>query len=122
MKILIYTDNHFCEKFSIVQKMGNKYTQRLENQIKSINWVEDLARKNHYDMVICAGDFFDKPNLTQQEITALNDINWYPQAEHYFLVGNHESEENDLHYNSAEVLSSDREGFWTISKPYYEGG
>lgn len=122
MKILIYTDNHFCEQFSIITKMGDKYSQRLENQIKSLNWVEDLARKNNCDMVICAGDFFDKPNLTQQEITALNEINWYPQAEHYFLVGNHESEENDLHYNSAEVLAGDREGFWTISKPYYEGG
>ena len=117
MKILIYTDPHFCEKFSIVTKMGDKFTQRLENQIKSINWVEDLARKNHYDMVICAGDFFDKPNLTQQEITALNEINWYPESEHFFLVGNHESEEADLHYNSTEVLSGDRECFWTISEP-----
>ena len=71
MKILIYTDPHFCEKFSIVTKMGDKFTQRLENQIKSINWVERLAEKEGCSMVICAGDFFDKPSLTPDEITAL---------------------------------------------------
>ena len=117
MKILIYTDNHFCEKSSIISKIGDKYTQRLENQIKSLNWAENLAYKNGCSMVICAGDFFDKPNLTQQELTALNEIQWSSDIEHFFLVGNHESEETDLHYSSAEALSGDREGFWTISKP-----
>lgn len=37
MKILLYTDNHFCEKSSIINKYGEKYTYRLENQLKSIN-------------------------------------------------------------------------------------
>ena len=62
MKIMIYSDNHFCEKFSIISKMGNKYTLRLENQIKSLNWAEDLAYHRGCQYVICAGDFFDKPN------------------------------------------------------------
>ena len=57
MKILIYTDNHFCEKFSIITKMGDKFTQRLENQIKSINWAEDLAYKNGCQYVICINCF-----------------------------------------------------------------
>ena len=63
MKIIIYSDNHFCEKFSIINKMSDKYTTRLENQIKSINWVEELAYKKGCQYVICAGDFFDKPNI-----------------------------------------------------------
>lgn len=37
MKILIYADNHFCETSSIIRSYGDKYTLRLENQIKSIN-------------------------------------------------------------------------------------
>ena len=51
MKVLIYTDPHFCEKFSIITKMGDKYTTRLENQIKSINWAEDLAYKKDANML-----------------------------------------------------------------------
>ena len=117
MKIIIYSDNHFCEKFSIINKMGDKYTTRLENQIKSINWVEDLAYKNGCQYVICAGDFFDKPNLTQQELTAINEIKFAPTCAHYFLVGNHESEENDLHYNSTEVLQQDRKDNFIIAEP-----
>lgn len=117
MRILIYTDPHFCEKFSIVTKMGDKYTTRLENQIKSLNWVEDLAREKGCECVICAGDFFDKPNLTQQEITAVNEIRFAPACEHYFLVGNHESEENDLHYNSTEILQQDRKDNFIVAEP-----
>jgi len=117
MKVLIYTDTHFCEKYSIVNKMSDKYTQRLENVIKSINWAEDLAYKKGCQYVICAGDFFDKPNLTQQEITALNEILWAPCCAHYFLVGNHESEENDLHYNSTEVLQQDNKNNFIIAEP-----
>ena len=117
MKILLYTDNHFCEKASIINKLGTKYTLRLENQINSINWAEELAHKNGCQYVICAGDFFDKPNLTQQEITALNDIRWAPFCAHYFLVGNHESEENDLHYNSTQALQLDRNDHFIISEP-----
>lgn len=117
MKILIYTDTHFCEKYSIVNKMGDKYTQRLENVIKSINWAEDLAYKKGCQYVICAGDFFDKPNLTQQEITAINEIKFAPMCAHFFLVGNHESEENDLHYNSTEILQQDRRDNFIVAEP-----
>jgi len=115
MKILIYTDNHFCEKASIVNKFGTNYTTRLENQIASINWAEDLAYKNGCQYVICAGDFFDKPNLTQDEITALRELRWAPLCAHYFLVGNHESEELDLRYSSTKALEDTNR--FIISEP-----
>lgn len=115
MKILFYTDPHFCEKYSIIDKQGKKYTLRLENQIESINWVENLAEEKGCQYIICAGDFFDKAQLTDQELTALQDIHWAPLCAHYFLVGNHESEENDLHFNSAKALEGkDR---FIISEP-----
>ena len=104
MRLLIYTDNHFCERFSLVNKFGSKYSQRLENQIESINWLEELASNKNCQYIICAGDFFDKPQLTDQELTALRDIKWAESAVHYFLVGNHESEEGDLKYNSTKAL------------------
>ncbi|MBP5468354.1 MAG: metallophosphoesterase [Candidatus Riflebacteria bacterium] len=114
MKILIFTDNHFCEKASIITKMGKFYSLRLENQIESINWVERLAEKEGCNMVICAGDFFDKPSLTPDEITALQDISW-ADIEHYFLVGNHESDEADLRYSSTKAL--EQPGFEVVNKP-----
>ena len=115
MRIAIATDNHFCERSSILTKYGTKYSLRLENQLASINWVEQLAKTENCDMIVCLGDFFDKPQLTDQEITALQDINWAEDIPHYFLVGNHESEENDLQYSSTKVLEGNNR--YIIDKP-----
>lgn len=103
MKILCYADPHFSEKSSIITKYGTRYTIRLENQIKSLNWVETTALQKECDMIICLGDFFDHAQLTDQELTALNDIQW-ANIPHFFIVGNHESEENDLQYSSTMAL------------------
>ena len=105
-KILVFADNHFCERVSIVNKFGLKYSVRLENQIATMNWIADLANSRAVNAVVCLGDFFDKPQLTDQELTALNEIKW-AAAPHYFLVGNHESEENDLQYSSTKALESE---------------
>jgi DNA repair exonuclease SbcCD nuclease subunit len=115
MRILVFTDNHFCERSSILTKYGTKYSVRLENQIESINWVEQIAKNKNCKMVVCLGDFFDKPQLTDQEITALRDIKWADNIPHYFLIGNHESEENDLQYSSTKALES--ENRFIIDKP-----
>ena len=64
-------------------------------------------------MVICAGDFFDKPGLTPDEITALQDIEW-ADITHHFLVGNHESDEADLRYSSTKAL--EQPGFFIEDK------
>ena len=104
MRILMFTDNHFSEKSSIVTKYGTNFTLRLENQIKSLNWVERLAHEKECDLVVCLGDFFDHAHLTDQELTALDHILWN-SLDHYFLVGNHESEENDLQYSSTMALA-----------------
>lgn len=102
-KILIFTDNHFSTNSSIIRSNGEKYSTRLENQIKSLNWVNQLAIEENCDQMICLGDFFDSPNLTSQEVSALKEVKWnnIPKT---FLVGNHEMGSNDLIYNSADVL------------------
>ena len=105
MRICVFADNHFCESSSIIRSQGKKYSSRLENQIQSINWVEELATKECCDMVICLGDFFDKPTLSDQELTALKDIKWN-DLPHYIIVGNHESSVNGLSYNSTKALES----------------
>ena len=114
MRFLIYTDVHFCETSSIVRSIGDKYSTRLENLIKSINWAECQAIRNHCDEVICLGDFFNKPDLNSRELTALQEICWsaYP---HTFLVGNHDACDKSLFYNSVTALKNN--GFKIVTSP-----
>lgn len=85
MKYLIISDNHFCTTSSVITKRGEKYSTRLENQMKSLEWV------NSFNLpVIHLGDFFDKEVLNAEEISCLKEIkekvdfsNWI------FLQGNH---------------------------------
>lgn len=114
MKILLYSDNHFCSYSSIIRERGKTFSLRLENQIQSLNWVERLSEENGCDMEICLGDFFDKETLNSEEISALRSVNWNKKEKH-FIVGNHEMGSSDLTYNSTNVLSS----IGTVhSKPY----
>ena len=82
MKLLVYGDPHWCQYSSIVRKQGEKYSVRLENLIKSINWVESTATEQGCECIINLGDFFDKSELNAEEITALNDVKW---KAHLFL-------------------------------------
>ena len=118
MKLLIYSDPHFCANSSLIKSRGSKYSTRLENQIQTLNWIEEIAIKEKCDKIICLGDFFDKPDLTSEELTAINDVNW-STVPHTFLVGNHEMGSQDLVYNSANVLSKIGS---IITKPEIEVG
>lgn len=105
MKILMYTDNHFSRATSTLNKIGKDFSERLENQIESLNWTERLAKEKGCDMIICLGDFFDKPTLNDEEVSALSAIEW-SSIKHYFLVGNHESTISDLKFSTTKVLES----------------
>lgn len=115
MKILIYSDVHWCEYSSIVRKRGEKYSQRLENLIKSVNWAENLAVEQSCQFIVCNGDFFDSSSLNHSEITALNEIKWAPM-DHYMIVGNHEMGTHDLSSSSAHLFAMNNE-LMVINKP-----
>lgn len=114
MKVLIYSDVHFSQDSSIVRSMGEKYSTRLEYLVKSLNWAEELAEKEHCEAVFNLGDMFDKPTLNAMELTALKDIKWADML-HFILVGNHDSNINSLEYSSSEVLAK-IPNFYIISK------
>ena len=109
MKILIYGDCHFSTYSSIVRRRGERYSERLNNLIQSINWAENLGNEMNVDSVVCLGDFFDAPNLTAEEITALGDIVWC-NAPHSFLVGNHEVGRKDMTTSSAHIFLGTDDG------------
>ena len=103
MKILVVGDVHWSQYSSILRKRGNKYSYRLENLIKSINWVEELAIKSDCEIIVYLGDFFDRPDINSEELSALKEILW-ANMPHYFLVGNHEIGRQDLFYNSTNIF------------------
>jgi hypothetical protein len=103
MKICIVGDVHFSQYSSILRQRGKTFSIRLENLISSINWAEDMPKKLA-DKVIYLGDFFDRPDLNSEEITALNNIKWN-NLPHSLIVGNHESDIASLIYNSTRVFS-----------------
>lgn len=85
MTYLVVADNHFCTTSSVITKRGEKYSTRLENQIKSLEWVDSFHLP-----VIHLGDFFDKEVLTAEEITCLKEIREKVDFSHWtFLQGNH---------------------------------
>ena len=104
MKILLFADLHMCPQASIINKWGTKYPKRLENCIESVNWLERKAEELGCEYIISLGDFFDKPDLTSETITACNEIKW-ADIMHYHLVGNHDASNSSLTFNSVNCLA-----------------
>jgi DNA repair exonuclease SbcCD nuclease subunit len=96
-----------CPQASIINKWGTKYPKRLENCIETVNWLERKAEELGCDYIISLGDFFDKPDLTSETITACNAIEW-SSIKHYHIVGNHDASNSSLMFNSVNMLNADR--------------
>lgn len=107
MRILIFADLHMCPRASIINKWGTKYSARLENCITTVNWLERLAEDKNCDYIMNLGDFFDRPDLTSDTITACNDIEW-SNIMHYSIVGNHDASTSSLLFNSVNSFLGDR--------------
>lgn len=84
MKFLIISDNHFIERSSVIMGRGERFSDRLENQIKSLKWAHSFGLP-----VIHLGDFFDRNFITAEESMALEEIDSLMNG-WIFLRGNHE--------------------------------
>ena len=104
MLIGVVGDVHWCTYASIIRSRGEEFSTKLENSIKSVNFAED--RLSGCDIVVYAGDFFDRADITAEELSALRKIKWNDK-DHFFLVGNHEASGNSLYYTTANALSGD---------------
>lgn len=104
MKICLFSDVHWSQYSSIVRSRGEKYSTRLEHLIDSMNYMERYAEEQECTVFVCLGDFFDKPVLNSEEITALKEVAW-SNYRHYFIVGNHEMASSNLSINSANLFS-----------------
>ena len=114
MKYLLFTDVHWSLNTSIVRSKGQTYSTRLELLVKSLNWVNELAVEKNCDAMVCLGDFFDKSQITADEITPLRDIKWNKLPTTY-LVGNHESNVASLDFSTVDMFRNKRVKI--VSKP-----
>lgn len=103
MRLFIYADPHWSSYSSILRSRGIKYSTRLENLIKTLNWIEAEAMSRNCDVIVCLGDFFDKSELNSEEITALQEIMW-ADIPHWFIVGNHEMGRSTLEHSSSHLF------------------
>jgi DNA repair exonuclease SbcCD nuclease subunit len=104
-----------CPRASIINKWGTKYPSRLENCIETVNWLERKAEELGCDYIINLGDFFDKPDLTSETITACNEIKW-SNIMHYHLVGNHDASNSSLFFNSVNCITGNNH--MVITEPH----
>lgn len=85
MKYAIIADNHFCLSSSVIQKHGDNFSTRLENQKDSLEWVASLGLP-----VIHLGDFFDKDLLCAEEVSCFKELTEEVDMKDWiFLEGNH---------------------------------
>lgn len=103
MKIGICGDVHWSAYSSIVRSRGDKYSTRLENLIKSVNWFEKITEEKNCVSNIYLGDFFDRDQLIGEEISALQEIKWNDNSK-VFLVGNHEMSRSTLEFSSSHLF------------------
>lgn len=116
MKIAIFSDVHWSTYSSLVRSRGDEFSFRLEQLIRGMDWVNRLAVEQGCSAMICAGDFMDKAQLTDEEITALKRIRWN-SLECIFLCGNHESSVSDLRYSSLKAVESTDPMHKVLSEP-----
>lgn len=115
MKICVCGDVHWNQYTSILRKRCETHSLRLENLIKSVNWVEETAIKTGCDFIVMLGDFFDSAHLNAEEISALQHIQW-SNLSHVFITGNHETNVSNLDYSSADLFNLCRNAK-VVSKP-----
>ena len=114
MKIGIVGDVHWCTYSSILRQRGEVFSWRLLNLIKSVNFAE--SKTKDCDFIVYLGDFFDRADITAEELSALRNVIWN-EREHFFLVGNHETASSNLFNNTAKVLGMLH--FDVISNPWF---
>lgn len=104
-KYLIYSDVHFSTYSSILRSRGQKYSTRLHNLIDSVSWAEHLADEQDCDAVINLGDFFDRPDIESEVITALQDV-YFCNKPHIIVTGNHDANISNLEFSSVQLFKS----------------
>lgn len=108
MKIGIYSDPHITKKLHIIDNKWN------ESILDTFNSMYKKFKDYDVDLVVCGGDFFDKPVLEAKHVFLLSnimDILSMYKFNTYFLLGNHEIESSDhnilsclSNYNKVKVI------------------
>lgn len=104
-KIAVYTDLHIGTYGSVLRSRGFRFSYKIENGQKTLEWVNKVAKEKGVVDIYCLGDLLDRADLNAEEITAIRELDI---SHHKFLVGNHEALSNDLFFNSTNVLKGSK--------------
>ena len=64
-----------------------------------------MSKEKNCDLEVCLGDFCDRSDLTDEEISALREIKWN-DIKKYFVVGNHESSQHELTFTTMQAIDN----------------
>ena len=64
-----------------------------------------MSKEKNCDLEVCLGDFCDRSDLTDEEISALREIKWN-DIKKYFVVGNHESAQHELTFTTMQAIDN----------------
>ena len=73
-----------------------------------------MSKEKNCDLEVCLGDFCDRSDLTDEEISALREIKWN-DIKKYFVVGNHESSQHELTFTTMQAI--DNSNISIINRP-----
>ena len=73
-----------------------------------------MSKEKNCDLEVCLGDFCDRSDLTDEEISALREIKWN-DIKKYFVVGNHESAQHELTFTTMQAI--DNSNISIINRP-----
>lgn len=114
-RFLLYTDLHLSTSSSIIpnkENIDDLYSCRLKHTLDTLNYINELKDKYKLSEVICLGDFFDRPDLTSEELSLISE---WKCKNHTFLVGNHDALNKDLSINALNLFKLS--GNKVITKP-----
>ena len=64
-----------------------------------------MSKEKNCNLEVCLGDFCDRSDLTDEEISALREIKWN-DIKKYFVVGNHESAQHELTFTTMQAIDN----------------
>lgn len=108
MKLLLYTDLHLATNGSIVtgKMTGQEYDRfsaRNDICIRTMKFINDLAKRHSVDEIVCLGDLVDQPKLSAEELSAISESKIY---DHKILIGNHDVSSADGYFNSCNLYGN----------------
>jgi len=100
MKIIYFTDSHIKGK-NPVNRLDNYNTSCLAK----MNEITEIAKEEKCDAIICGGDIFDTPTVSNTVIDDVVDIIEDAKIDFYIVPGNHDMTSHNWEVSKSSALA-----------------